>query len=534
MAEQENHQREEPSAPQSPRKPLKTRSALRRRLFISSLIVVALFLFAFFATIIAFETGYIDGLIRNALLDRFSKFGIRADIHNLQTTLFPTTAKLRNIELYDEQSGEKLAKIDQLNIDLTITNILALRAARTITVNSTDVQGLEVWVRFDDQGRSNFSNLHFKFDEDPNLKVSFASVNFRLQDAVVHYGDVSRRIGGEAKNISVVLDPVAPVQIEPAQYNFNLRADNSTFLYEGSPIEPVNISARGTGSREGAKVDEWVIDSPIGKSTFTGTIDDWENLRYSFHVVSSVDLTQTSSLLPVGRALRGTGQFEGDLSGTGEIYKIEGTVSSDALAADNIRLKALNVTGSGSGQGLNYEANGKAVAELLTAGDFEINWIQVLGQIRGTGSDFRWFGELRAAAAKFTGGTVMNLVFSDVVAEYEDEKFKGSVGKVSAKNFIIPDAEFQDLEASKPQFDSKNGVTNITLPGARAGKLKTKNAQLSGINAGDVKIRNQGKKTDVEVARLQAGELNAQGTKLRNLRSNNVKVAINGNDSTLR
>jgi translocation and assembly module TamB len=530
MAEQENYQREEPSAPQSPRGPSKPRSALKRRLFISSLVVVGLLLFAFLATIIAFQTGYVDGLIRSALLDRFSKFGIRADIKTLETTLFPTTAKLKNIELYDEQNGEKLARIDQLNIDLTISNILALRAARTITVNSTDVQGLEVWVRFDEEGRSNFSNLHFKFDEDPNLKISFASVNFRLQDAVVHYGDVSRRIGGEAKNISVVLDPVTAVQIEPAQYNFNLKADNSTFLYEGSPVEPVNISARGTGSREGATIDEWVIDSPIGKSTLTGTIEDWENLRYNFHIVSSVDLTQTSSLLPVGRALRGTGAFEGDVSGTGETYKIEGTISSDALAADNIRLKALNVSGSGSGQGLNYEANGKAVAELLTAGDFEINWIQVLGQIRGTGSDFRWFGELRAAAAKFTGGTVMNLIFSDVVAEYEDEKFKGSVGKVSAKSFIIPDAELQDIEASKPQFDSKNGVTNVTLPNARAGKLKTKNAQLSDINAGDVKIRNQGKKTDVDVATLQAGELNAQGTRLKNLRSNNVKVAVNGND----
>jgi translocation and assembly module TamB len=530
MSDKEDHQREERSAPEESSRPYRSRSALKRRLIISGLVVAGLFLFAFLAVIVAFQTGYVDSLIRNALLDRFSKFGIKADIGKLQTTLFPTTAKLQNLVLRDEQSGEELAKIDQLNIDLTISNILALRAARTITVNSTDVQGLEVWVRFDKQGHSNFSNLHFKFDEDPNLKVSFASVNFRLQDAIVHYGDVSRRIGGEAKNISVVLDPVAPVQIEPAQYRFDMRADNSTFVYEGTPLEPVNISAHGTGSREGATVDEWVIDTPIGKSTLTGTIQDWENLRYQFHIVSSVDLTQTSTLLPVGRTLRGTGQFEGDVTGTGENYQIQGTINSDALAADNIRLKALNVSGSGSGQGSNYEANGKAVAELLTAGDFEINWIQILGQVRGTGSDFRWFGELSAKAAKFDGGTIMNLVFSDVVAEYQDEKFSGDVGKVSASSFRLPDAELQNLVATKPQFSSKNGVTDVTLPNARAGKLKTANAQLSDINAGDVKIRNQGQKTDVSVARLQAGELSAKDTHLKNVRSNNVKVAVNGND----
>src|SRR5262249_44035030 len=148
----------------SPRKPRK----MRRRLLIAGGLFAGVILFSFLFVGIAFETGAIDSFIRSALLDRFSKFGIKADIGKLKTTLFPTTAKLDDVVLYDDQSGEKLAKIDHLNIDLTITNILALRAARTITVNSTDVQGLEVWVRFDEQGRSNFSNLHFKFDEDPN------------------------------------------------------------------------------------------------------------------------------------------------------------------------------------------------------------------------------------------------------------------------------------------------------------------------------------------------------------------------------
>lgn len=503
---------------------------LRRRLLIATAVIAGAFLIAFFAVGISYQTGYIDGMIERALLDRFSKFGIRAEFGQFRTTLFPTTAEIREVKLYDEQSGEQLAKIDLLKIDLTISNVLALRAARTITINSTDVQGLEVWVRFDEQGHSNFSNLNFKFDEDPNLKVSFASVNFRLKDALVHYGDVSRRIGGEAKNITVELQPVAPVQIEPAQYNFNLRADNSVFLYEGHPMEPVNISAYGVGSREGANIEEWVIDTPVGKSTLKGKVEDWENLRYNFHITSSVDLTQAASILPTVGALRGTGEFEGDVTGEGENYKIEGQIHSDALAADNIRLKALNVTGSGSGQGAQYEANGKAIAELLTYGDFEINWIQILGEIRGTGSDFKWFGELRAAAAKFTGGTIMDLILSDVAAEYEDEKFGATVGTAKARSFILPDAEIQGLVASRPQFTNKDGVTTVTLPNARADKLKTANAQLSNLNAGDVKVRNQGEKTDVDVARLQAGELNAEGTRLKNLRSNNVKVTVNGNN----
>lgn len=533
MSEAENYQRDDSSASQSPPDPPK--SYLRRRLLIGGAILASLVFFFFLVVFVSYQSGYIDNMIERALLDRFAKFGIRAEFGNFQTTLTPTTAKLTDVNLYDEQTGEHLAKLKRLNIDLTISNILALRAARTITVNSTDVEGLEVWVRFDEEGRSNFSNLNFKFDEDPNLKVSFASVNFKLQDAIIHYGDASRRIGGEAKNISVTLDPVTAVQIEPAEYNFLLRADNSVFLYEGHPMEPVNIMAHGMASREGANIKEWVIDTPIGRSVLQGTVDDWENLRYNFLISSSVDLTQAANILPTVGSIRGNGAFEGRVTGEGENYKIEGEVRSDAMAADNIRLKALNVTGTGTGQGAQYEANGKAVAELLTYGDFEINWIQILGEVRGTGSDFRWFGELRAAAAKITGGgTIMDLIFSDVVAEYEDEKFGATVGRARASKFSMDGFAAEGLDVTKPRVASKDGVTNVDLPNVRANKLKAGDTQLSGVNAGNVKVRNQGKKTDVDVGQLQANELNTDGAKLKNLRTGNVKVGVNGEDFTAR
>jgi hypothetical protein len=38
----------------------------------------------------------------------------------------------------------------------------------------------------------------------------------------------------------------------------------------------------------------------------------------------------------------------------------------------------------------------------------------------GTGSDFRWVGELRAAAEKSYGTTITGLMLRDAVAEYKD------------------------------------------------------------------------------------------------------------------
>ena len=138
-------------------------------------------------------------------------------------------------------------------------------------------------------------------------------------------------------------------------------------------------------------------------------MDDWRALRYQMNITSTVDLTQASEILRPQITLRGAGNFVGKVSGKGDQYKVEGTIKSDALAADGVRLQGLNVTAAGSGQGKSYNINGRAVAELLTAGDFQLNSVQLVGGVMGTGTDFRWVGELRAAAERSYGTTISRI-----------------------------------------------------------------------------------------------------------------------------
>src|SRR5262249_19314516 len=151
-----------------------------------------------------------------------------------------------------------------------------------------------------------------------------------------------------------------------------------------------------------------------------GVMDDWRALHYQMKVTSTFDLTQASDVLQTTTALRGVGTFTGTVTGEGEHYKVEGNVRSDALAADGVRLQGLNVTAKGSGQGKSYAVNGRAVAQLLTAGAFQFNSVQLAGGVMGTGTDFRWIGELRAAAEKSYGTTITGLILRDARAEYRD------------------------------------------------------------------------------------------------------------------
>jgi hypothetical protein len=86
-----------------------------------------------------------------------------------------------------------------------------LRASRDIRIDTTDINGAEVWVTFNENGESNFRNVHL-VEEEPGTAVNFKydSINFSLKDSVVHFGDVSRSISANGKNVVFLLSPTNP------------------------------------------------------------------------------------------------------------------------------------------------------------------------------------------------------------------------------------------------------------------------------------------------------------------------------------
>lgn len=138
-----------------------------------------------------------------------------------------------------------------------------------MNINSTDVEGLEVWVKFDDKGNSNFANLKFKADEDPNLKVSLASMNFSLKNAVIHYGDQIRKISGDAKNITIAVEPANETGVE-GRYKFDLTSEKSLFVYDEKELTPISINAKGVADKNGAEISSLKLTTPIGESVLSG------------------------------------------------------------------------------------------------------------------------------------------------------------------------------------------------------------------------------------------------------------------------
>lgn len=506
----------------------------RNSVIAAGLIGIVVVLLAVF-TVVFYRYGVIDNYIKTQFVAKMADIGIVFDADVFRVTVNPLELELRNATFTDRVTGEKLFFIRDARLGLTVDNLYAWQLSRDISVNTTDINGAEVWIRFDEQGKSNFSNLTFVEDErGARVNFKYESIRFALKDSVVHFGDVSRKITADANNVQLFLEPENyDVPDEEKRYKIDFTSTDSRFVYDGNPLEEIDIRARGLADRLGADITELRIETPIGVSTLNGRLTDWAAPKYNLNIESTVDLTQTSNIFPLGTSLRGVGNFKGNVIGEGESYRIEGVVDSEALTAEGIYLKGVNIAATVAGTNSMYEANGTAIAELLTFEDFRVEFPKLSGNVRGTGTDFRWVGELQAAAARSEALSLGGLYISDAVAEYKDQEFSASGGNGRAQRFSVADNEFGGVTASNLRFSRNNGVTNLTASNARAGSLKTEDYQLQGVTGRNLRVKGSGERTEVEIAGVTAQSANVEGARLRNLAADDFRLTDLPNSTDL-
>ena len=349
-----------------------------------------------------------------------------------------------------------------------------------------------------------------------------------IKNSHIHYGDLQHSLSGEALNLRATIQPDDPNAPAASWMNtVTFSSTNSTFVYDGRPVNNIDIEARGRINETRADIQDLTLRSPIAEAHLQGVMDDWRALKYHFNVTSTVDLTQASDVLQTGTTMRGAGNFVGTVVGDGNHYQIEGTIKSDALAADGVRLQGLNLTAKGSGQGKSYDINGRAVAELLTAGDFQLNAVQLTGGVMGTGSDFRWVGDLRAAAEKSYGTTITGLILRDARAEYRDGVLTASAPQLSGSSLTSSSAKVRDgISATDLRVKVENGTTTATVASAKAGKIEAANTTVNGVTAKSIDVNSRGNVTNVTVKEVQVGEASAFGAQTGSINIAGVRLTV--------
>src|SRR5438045_9010107 len=278
--------------------------------------------------LIAYRLGYVDRYIAAQVKDTLAKYGVRAEIKNFHTSISPQTVEMLGVELYDAQTGEKLGKIDRILATVRIEDLYALNLRRNINLKDLQIEGLELWVNFDAQGRSNFRNIHVPPPE-PNARILFAysTAHVELKNSQIHYGDALHSLSGEARNLRATIQPDDPNAPAASWMNaVTFTSTNSTFVSDGRPVNNIDIDARGRINQTRAEIQDITLRSPIVEAHLQGVMDDWRALKYHLNVTSTVDLTQASDILQTGTTLRGAGNFAGTVTGDGDHYQVEGSI----------------------------------------------------------------------------------------------------------------------------------------------------------------------------------------------------------------
>ncbi len=500
----------------------------RRHAVLATIIVGVGALALILLVLFLYRLGYVDSYVAGQIKRTFANYGIRAEIREFHAGFPPQTVEMNGVELYDAQTGEKLGKIDKLVATIRIEDLYALNLQRNINLQDLKIEGFEAWVTFDEQGRSNFRNLHIPAPE-PNRRILFAysTANVEIKNGTVHYGDERHDISGEARNLELTVRP--DDLSAPATSRMNsvlLTVSNSTFTYDGRAFNNIEAQARARVSQERAEIQELFLKSPVAEARLSGVMDDWRALRYQMNVTSTVDLTQLSDTLQSGTTLRGAGNFTGTVTGEGDQFKVNGEIKSDALAADGVRLQGLNVSASGSVQGKTYEINGKAVADLLNAGDFRIDSLQLAGNVMGTGSNFRWVGELRAVAERSYGTTLTGLILHDARAEMNDGVLTAQSRQFTANSLAASDAKVNGITASNLQVRKENNVTTAKVDNVKAGTISASGAQVKGVTANNVDVVDRDGVTSVVVNNVQVGATSAAGAEIGSLNIAGVRLSV--------
>jgi hypothetical protein len=294
MPVEENEQREDneerrPEESSDPTPPRRRRYFTRRNALITAALVAILVVLLSVFSVVFYRYGVFDTYVKTQFVAKMAEIGIVFDADVFRLTVNPLELELKNATFNDRVTGEKLFFIRDARIGLTVDNLYAWQLSRDVVVNSTDINGAEVWVRFDENGRSNFSNLTLVEDQaGQRVNFKYDSVKFALKDSVIHFGDVSRKISADANNVSsssnlkVTRSPTSRSATRSTSLRPTRHSPTTTAFSRMS-----TFAARGIADRTGAEITELKIETPIGMSSMSGTLADWASPKYSLNIEST-------------------------------------------------------------------------------------------------------------------------------------------------------------------------------------------------------------------------------------------------------
>src|SRR5262245_6786294 len=128
---------------------VKRRRSWAQRFLISATFLAVIVLLAVLIGVILYRGGSLDTYVQTRFIERMAEMGIVFDAEAFNLRLNPLELHIRNGRFKDKVTGETLFAVREAHLKMTVKDLWALQASRDITIDTTDISGAEVWIKFD-------------------------------------------------------------------------------------------------------------------------------------------------------------------------------------------------------------------------------------------------------------------------------------------------------------------------------------------------------------------------------------------------
>ncbi|MGH9752002.1 MAG: hypothetical protein ACREA2_04405, partial [Blastocatellia bacterium] len=539
------------------------RSTQRRLLVYSALGLLALVIIAALIAFLYLRSEKFNRVLTIEIEKALEAYGLRAEIGEIKPELVPSAATLRNVKLFNRRTGQLIATIDRARASITIRDLFALRLRREIVFDRLELEGVDLWVVFDEQGRSNFQGLRRPPPLRRRITFDYSKLVGSLNRGAIHFIDQRLGLKGDLSGLAGEGRPIEGS--DPPRISVRLASRGGSIVRNGRETAIESAELIGRVMESGAEIERLALRLSSGEVTISGRLDDWRSLRYQLDTQIRANLEEVLPLFTPDRpvattpapgaaprpSFKGATNFSGSIEGEGAQWSLSGRMEADEMSAYGVTFRDPRVERvrleSRDGQ-WTFSA-GQARARSITAEGVEITNASA-SNVKGTTANgqTRITSNQATVALIKTGKTGRNefreITLRDAGAIHESGKGKGrwtfSSSLAQARSGVAGEIEIKDASASKLNATLIDGQTRITSDRAevqqvkigqvKIGRAKDGQSVFNQVTSRDLSATfgsdvNKGQWTfSIGQARARSGV--AGGVELTNASASNVKGTV--------
>lgn len=492
-----NRQSSEPTTSPLPAPSRKWRRIVKR-LAIAGMILVLLSALLMVGGWFYLRSENFNRFVAEQIKNKLRQSGLRGEIGGFEFSFDDQTARLRDFQVFNQETGQLIATIKRVEISVNIRDLYAPRASREIELKKIGIEGLELKIEIDKDGRTNLDGVHKP--PPTSRRITFDATKFlaTVNGGTIRFNDLKHRLDAELSNLEVTAQPRPE---DPQLIELQLKSTGSRAGFEGrdSKIAGFDLDARISGS--GAQIEQLKVISDLTELTARGKIHEWRKFKSSFDYDSRVKLDEVSRLFAPDFKMKGFARSSGRFDGEGPRISVKGRARADEMSFYDTKLHGVElpqIVFEGQGEQFSFTAN---QARAQSAGFDEVQVKEIaIGNVKGEIKDKRTRVSAPVATAtsiEWPESLLSDLSLSGLKADFSDRHFEVTADAL-LKSGTISRVPFKDVTA-RATFDQQALDLTEIKAGAFGGSAAAEfNLPLARGNAARVK----GSFADIETAGL--------------------------------